>query len=112
MQEELENETLTDKIADIIAAMICDLEDYGIGLLRSLPIVVLSGIAAFFLYWLCAPVVFPAIGFWQMLGLTAMGRIMFGPPVTHYHPPLDAQERALLIRHDEDEARLKVVSDD
>lgn len=94
----MEKKDFTDKVTDAVASAIIDLIDYGAGMARSCLATAVAGVAAFFVYKWAAPAVFPVINFWQAMALVLVGRIVVGPPIVHYHAPLDTEEREMIRR--------------
>ncbi len=88
---------IEEVITDILADIFVNTAEFAQGFYKSSLTIVLTGTAAYFLWNWVFGAVFTA-SYLQAMALAVIGRLLAGPAAIAYEPPLDSEERALLLR--------------
>ena len=92
-----------DKIIDIGSDIVVDSIKYFQSQAKGVLTVFIIGCVTFLLWPIALDGIVPNLTFGQALALAFMGRLIAGPPNVLLETPLDAEERALLLREQVEE---------
>jgi hypothetical protein len=108
-----DRDKIEDGVAEVIAEIVVNSLKWLEDLWKSSLTILVIGLLTYFLWSPVLGGLLPEIGFFQALGIAFIARLLCGNPAIHYEAPLDAQERALLLRHqaEDDERHLRAVAD-